>query len=440
LNDLTIYSSKIAGELGTMGMTIAERILASHSGIKGVTAGEIVDASVDVAFVHEMLGMPGGTAELFRKAGLSKVWDPRKIVTLLDHWTPPSTIDAAETHRICRSFVREYGIRNWYDMKEGICHQILSERGHVLPGELIVGSDSHTITSGAFGAMAIGIGSTDMTVVFATGKMWFKVPETIKITVDGTVPPYIMGKDIILDILGRLGAEGANYKSIEFYGEAIKQTSIDSRMTITNMCAEVGAKTAIIPPDEKTLNYLAKRTSKTLNPVLASIDAEYVENVNLDVTELEPQVALPPNPCNVKSVSEVEGEPLDVAFIGSCSNGRLEDLAITSKILRGRRVADSVRLIVIPASREVMMNALKMGYLEPILEAGGIIESPTCGPCMGGHMGVLASGEVAISTANRNFIGRMGHHTSKIYLASPATVAASAAKGKIMDPRELLEN
>ncbi|MEM3018144.1 MAG: aconitase family protein, partial [Candidatus Bathyarchaeia archaeon] len=232
-----------------MGMTICEKILASHSGVNKVSPGEIVNATIDLAFVHEMLGMPGGAAELFKRAGIRRVWDPSRIVALLDHWTPPSTVDAAETHKVCREFVREHGIENWYDMKEGICHQILPEKGHVLPGELIVGSDSHTITSGAFGALAAGIGSTDMTIVFATGKLWFKVPETIKINIDGEIPPNIVGKDIALQILQKLGAEGANYKSIEFYGEAIKQTSVDSRMTITNMCAEVGAKDAIIPPD-----------------------------------------------------------------------------------------------------------------------------------------------------------------------------------------------
>jgi 3-isopropylmalate/(R)-2-methylmalate dehydratase large subunit len=249
-----------------------------------------------------------------------------------------------------------------------------------------------------------------------------------------------VGKDIALHLLQKLGAEGANYRSIEFYGEAIKQTSIDSRMTITNMCAEVGAKDAIIPPDEKTLNYLSKRVRNIPKPVHASPDAEYSEKITLDVTDLEPQVALPPSPCNSVPVTQLEGQPIDVAFIGSCTNGRLEDMMIAAKILKGKKVAGSVRLIVIPASREVTINSLKMGYLETILEAGGITEGSTCGPCMGGHMGVLASGEVAISTANRNFIGRMGHHTSKIYLASPATVAASAVTGKITDPRKIPVN
>jgi len=421
-----------------MGMTIAEKILATHSGAKEVSPDEIVNASIDLAFVHEMLGMSGGTAELYQKAGLKKVWDPSKIVALLDHWTPPSTVDAAETHKTCRKFVKEHGIKNWYDMKEGICHQILPEKGHVLPGELIVGSDSHTITSGAFGAFAAGIGSTDMTIVFATGKLWFKVPETITITIEGKIPPLVMGKDLILHVLQKLGADGANYKSIEFYGEAIRQTSVESRMTMTNMSAEVGAKTAIVPPDEKTLKYLKERTDKPLKPILASEDAQYSKEIAFNINELEPQVALPPSPCNATSVTEVEGEPIDVAFIGSCTNGRLEDIIVTSKILKGKRVSDSVRLIVIPASREVMVNSMKLGYLETILEAGGIIEGSTCGPCMGGHMGVLASGETAISTANRNFIGRMGHHTAKIFLASPATVAASAVTGKITDPRKVL--
>jgi 3-isopropylmalate/(R)-2-methylmalate dehydratase large subunit len=421
-----------------MDMTIAEKILATHSGAKEVSPGEIVNATIDLAFVHEMLGMPGGTAELYQKAGLEKVWDSSKIVALLDHWTPPSTVDAAETHKTCRKFVKEHRIKNWYDMKEGICHQILPEKGHVLPGELIVGSDSHTITSGAFGAFATGIGSTDMTIVFATGKLWFKVPETIKITINGEIPPLVMGKDLILHVLQKLGADGANYKSIEFYGEAIRQISVESRMTMTNMSAEAGAKTAIVPPDEKTLKYLKERTDKSLKPILASEDAQYSKEIDFNINKLEPQVAIPPSPCSATSVTEVEGEPIDVAFIGSCTNGRLEDITVASKVLKGKRVSNSVRLIVIPASREVMVNSMKLGYLETILEAGGIIEGSTCGPCMGGHMGVLASGETAISTANRNFIGRMGHHTAKIFLASPATVAASAITGKITDPRKML--
>jgi len=420
-----------------VGMTIAEKILADHSGRVEVSSGEIVNATIDRVMVHEMLGVPGGVAELFEKLGLEKVWDPDRIVALLDHWVPAPSIEIAEQHKICRNFVKKYGIRHWYDMTAGICHQIMPEKGHVCPGELILGTDSHTTTYGAFGAFATGVGTTDMTVVFATGKLWLRVPETIRYTITGNIPPMIMGKDIILRVLKDIGAGGASYKCLEYYGDAIKQLSIDGRITVTNMSLEADAKAAIIPPDQKTIDYVKSKTSRPFKIVEADPDAEYVNEANLDVSNLEPQVAKPPSPSNSVSVTEVEGTPIDQAFIGSCTNGRLEDLRVTTNILKNRKVAESVRLIVIPASYEIFKQALREGLIETILEAGGIVESPTCGPCIGGQLGVLASDEVAIATVSRNFVGRMGSPKAKVYLASPATVAASAVKGKITDPRSL---
>jgi len=420
-----------------MGMTIAEKILADHSGKNRVSPGEIVNATIDRVMVHEMLGLPGGVAELFEKLNLEKVWDSDRIVALLDHWVPAPSVAIAEAHKVCREFVKKYGIKHWYDMTAGICHQIMPEKGHVCPGELVIGTDSHTTTYGAFGAFGTGVGTTDMTVIFATGKIWLKVPETIRYTISGVLPPMVMGKDIILRILKEIGTEGASYKCLEYYGEAIKQLSIDGRMTISNMSLEADAKAAIIPPDEKTIDYVKSRTSRSFKAVEADPDAEYVDEVSLDVSGLEPQVAKPSSPSSSVSVGEAEGTPIDEAFIGSCTNGRIEDLRMAACILKGRKVAGSVRLIVIPASYEIFKQSLREGMIETILEAGGIVESPTCGPCIGGHLGVLGSGEVAIATVSRNFLGRMGSPKAKVYLASPATVAASAVKGKIADPRSL---
>ncbi len=420
-----------------MSMTIAEKILADHSGKCEVSPGEIVNAAVDRVMVHEMLGMRGGVAELFEKFGLDKVWDPERIVALLDHWVPAPSIEIAEQHKICRDFVKKFGIRNWYDMREGICHQIMPEKGHVCPGELILGTDSHTTTYGAFGAFGTGVGTTDMAIVFATGKLWLKVPESMRCIISGKIPSMIMGKDIILHTLKEIGAGGASYRCLEYYGDAISQLSIDGRMTVSNMAVEADAKAAIIPPDKKTIEYVKSRTSRAFKTVEADQDAVYVEEVSLNVSDLEPQVAKPPSPSNSFPITEVEEIPIDEAFIGSCTNGRLEDLRIAAKILKNKKVEESIRLIVIPASYEIFKQALREGIVETVLEAGGIVESPTCGPCIGGHLGVLASNETAITTSNRNFVGRMGSPKAKVYLASPATVAASAVKGRITDPRSL---
>lgn len=374
-------------------------------------------------------------ADIYEELELDRVWDPERVVALIDHWTPAPSIDAAVVHAACRRFVRKYGIKNWLDMREGICHAVLPEKGFVKPGDLIVGSDSHTTTYGALGAFATGMGATDMAIVLATGEIWFKVPSTIKFNVEGKLQPMVMGKDIILHIIGEIGVEGASYKAMEFAGSTIRELSMDARFTLCNMAIEAGGKTGVIEPDEKTMKWVKERVKQPFKPVFNDPDAEYEEVIDVDAAKLEPQVAKPPSPENSVPVSEVEGTKIDQAFIGSCTNGRLEDLRVAAKILDGREVASMVRAIVIPASKEVYMKAMKEGLIEVFLRAGCVVCNPTCGPCIGAHLGLLAPGEVCISSSNRNFVGRMGSKDAKIYLASPATVAASAVTGEITDPR-----
>ncbi|MEM1513117.1 MAG: 3-isopropylmalate dehydratase large subunit [Candidatus Jordarchaeales archaeon] len=374
-------------------------------------------------------------ADIYEELGLDRVWDPERVVALIDHWTPAPNIDAAVVHATCRRFVRKYGIKNWLDMREGICHAVLPEKGFVKPGDLVVGSDSHTTTYGALGAFATGMGATDMAIVLATGEIWFKVPPTIKFNIEGKLQPMVMGKDIILHIIGEIGVEGASYKAMEFAGSTVRELSMDARFTLCNMAIEAGGKTGIIEPDEKTMKWVEERVKQPFKPVFNDPDAEYEEVIDVDAAKLEPQVAKPPSPENSVPVSEVEGTKIDQAFIGSCTNGRLEDLRVAARILDGREVASMVRAIVIPASKEVYMKAMKEGLIETFLKAGCVVCNPTCGPCIGAHLGLLAPGEVCISSSNRNFVGRMGSKDAKIYLASPATVAASAVTGEITDPR-----
>lgn len=418
-----------------MGMTISEKILARASGKERVEAGEIVEANVDLAMSHDNAAL---VSKIFKEIGVDKVWDPDKIVIILDHRAPANIIKAAEAHKSIREFIKERGIKNFYDVGEGICHQVVPEKGYVKPGMLIVGTDSHTTTYGAFGAFSTGIGATEMACVWATGKLWLKVPETIKMVINGKLQEMVTAKDVILHIIGEIGSDGANYKAIEFYGETVKNFSVSSRMTISNQAMEAGAKAAIVPPDEKTINYLRDRVRGEMEPVHSDGDANYESEMEFDVSDLEPQVACPHTVDNVKPVSEVEGIEIDQAVLGSCTNGRLEDLEIAAKILKGKRIAPGVRMIVIPASREIYLEALKRGYIEIFLRAGATIINPGCGPCLGAHQGVLASGERAISSTNRNFRGRMGSPDSEVYLASPATVAASAIEGKIVDPRRVV--
>ncbi len=377
-------------------------------------------------------------ADIYEELGVDRVWDPKKIVALIDHWTPAPSIDAAVIHVTCRRFVEKYGVENWLDMREGICHVVLPEKGFVKPGDLVVGSDSHTTTYGAVGAFATGIGATDMAIVLATGELWFRVPSTVKFNITGRLQPLVMGKDIILHIIGEIGVDGATYKAMEFSGEVVKELSMDGRFTLCNMAVEAGGKAGIIEPDEKTIEWVKARVSQPFNPVMNDPDAEYEEVIDVDVSGLEPQVAKPPSPQNTVPVSEVEGTKIDQAFVGSCTNGRLEDLRAAAKILKGRKVARNVRAIIIPASKETYLAAMREGLIETFLEAGCVVCNPTCGPCIGAHLGLLAPGEVCISSSNRNFVGRMGSKDAWIYLASPATVAASAVTGEITDPRNFV--
>jgi len=337
-----------------------------------------------------------------------------------------------------RNFAKEQKIENFYDVGQGgVCHQVMPEKGYVRPGNLIVGADSHTCTYGALGAFATGIGSTEMAAVFTTGSLWFKVPSVIKINVSGSFQKSVTPKDLILHIIGQMKADGAIYKGVEFAGSVPRNTSVDGRLTMCNMVVEMGAKNGIIEPDETTLNYVKSRTNEPFNPLRSDSDATYEDILNLDITDLEPQVSCSPSVDNVEPISELEEVPIDQAFLGSCTNGRLEDLRVAAEVMNGRRIKEDVRMIVIPASQEVYSQALREGFLEIFAKAGAYVSSPTCGPCFGGHMGLLAPGEICISTSNRNFIGRMGSPKAHVYLASPITVAASALTGKITDPRSL---
>jgi 3-isopropylmalate/(R)-2-methylmalate dehydratase large subunit len=420
-------------------MTLVEKILAKKAGKKVVRPDEIVEVSVDRAMIHDALG--AHTIAKFRELGVEKVWNPARIVVVLDHYVPNKDIDTAKKCLNIKKFVIEQGIENYYEVgKGGIAHQVLVENGYVLPGMILVGVDSHTTTSGVVGAFATGIGVDEMAVVFKTGRLWERVPGTIKINVEGKLMPPIMSKDLMLFILKRLGVSGALFKSLQYTGSAINQMSIASRMVLTNMAIESGATNGIIEPDQRLVDFLRARTSQSFELIRGDQDAEYAETLELHANDIkEPMVAVPPKPSNAVGVTEVEGTRIDQAFIGTCTNGRLEDLRIAAGILKGRKVDRFTKVIVIPASQKVLKAALAEGLIATFVEAGAVVGPPTCGPCMEAHMGILGPGEVCISTANRNFQGRVGDVTAKIYLASPATVAASALKGKISDPREFFQ-
>lgn len=421
-----------------MGSTLVEKILAAHSGRDRVGPGEIVNADIDVIMCHDVTTTPA--IELLEKYGIRKVFDPGRIVIMPDHFVPNKDIKAAEMVKRIREWAKEQGIEKFYEIgRHGICHALLPEQGYVKPGITIICGDSHTTTHGAFGAFATGVGSTDLAAALATGKLWFKVPETILIEVKGKVPEGVYAKDIILKIISILGVDGATYKAMEFTGEVIEQMSMESRMTMCNMAIEAGGKAGVIAPDDVTFKYLAEIGVKDDFAVYKSDDdAGFSRIIELDVSQMEPVVAFPHLPSNVKNVKEAEGIRIDQAFLGSCTNGRLEDLRVAASILKGRRVDKNVRMIVIPATTEVWKQADREGLLYTFMEAGATVSTPTCGPCLGGHMGILASGERCISSTNRNFVGRMGSPRSEVFLASPATVAASAIEGKIADPRKYL--
>ncbi len=418
-------------------MNITEKILAKASGKSTVQPGDIVEANVNVVMVHDLTGPLA--IEAFKKIGVNKVWDNKKAVIILDHQIPAESVKMAELHKMLRKFAKEQNIR-LYDVGEGgICHQVMPEKGYVEPGAVIVGADSHTCTYGAFGAFATGIGSTEAAAVFATGKIWLKVPASIKFNVEGKFQKYVTPKDLILNIIGKVSVDGATYKSAEFTGATIRKMSIAGRMTLCNMAVEMGAKNGIVEPDEKTAEYLSSKISKTSDYGWLKSDAEakYEKNIDVNVNDLEPQVACPNSVDNVKSISEVGNVEINQAFIGSCTNGRIEDLRVAAQILKGKKVKQGIRLLIIPASQEVYSQAIKEGLIEVFTDAGALVCGATCGPCLGGHIGLLASGEVCVSTSNRNFIGRMGSPEAEVYLASPATVAASALTGKLTDPRKL---
>jgi len=419
-----------------MGMTIAQKILARASGKQEVRTGEYVTADIDLVMANDS-GLKN-IIPILEEAGVKQLWDLTRIVVVFDHYSPPSTVDQADLHRRMRDSLKSFGVKNFYNVGVGIEHQVLVEKGWVVPGELIVAGDSHTTTHGALGAAATGIGSSEVAYVMATGNLWFRVPETIKFILSGVLPPMVTSKDVILHIAGKYSTSVAQYMAIEYTGQASKEMSLESRLTMTNMSVEIGAKFAFFEPDEKVEEYLAGRTTKQYKPVHPDKDAVYKAEYEIDVSNLSPQVALPYEVDNVKSVSELTGTRIHQALLGSCTNGRIEDLRIAAEIIEDRKVHHNTRFLVIPASSDVYTQAISEGLIEIFARAGGVICPPGCGACFGSHMGLLADGENCIASINRNFRGRMGSPDSKVFLASPATVAASVVEGKIADPRNYL--
>lgn len=417
-------------------MNIVEKILSKASGEKEVTPGQIVDAKIDYAMINEITGYL--VAKYFKDVGAKKVWDKERVTIILDHTIPAPTAQAAEVHRIVRDFARDIGIPGFYDVgRGGVCHQVMVEKGYVKPGEVIVGADSHTVTYGALGAFSTGIGSTEMTSVFITGRLWFKVPKVIRIDVAGEFDRFVGAKDLFLRVAKEIGFSGATYMGLEFTGLTVKNMSVSSRLTLCNMAIEVGAKSGIVEPDEKTVEYVKSRTSDPFTPLNGDSDAEYDRTLNINVDGLPSQIACPDAVDNVKPVSELGDVELDQIYIGSCTNGRIEDLQAAADILRGRQVNPRTRLVVVPASQEIFIDAMNKGLIQTFAEAGAAIATASCGACYGGHLGVLAAGETCLSTTNRNFIGRMGDPKAKVYLGSPTVAAASALTGRITDPNTL---
>lgn len=419
-----------------MGMTMTQKILAKHAGLDHVEVGQLIEAKVDMVLGNDIT-TPVAITE-FEKAGFTQVFDKDKISIVLDHYTPCKDIKSAELCLQARNFAHKHEITNFFDVGQmGVEHALLPEKGLCAPGEIIVGADSHTCTYGAVGAFSTGIGSTDMAAAMATGLLWFKVPAAIKVTLKGKLQPYVSGKDVILHLIGEIGVDGALYQSLEFTGEGVASLSMDDRFTISNMAIEAGGKNGIFPVDEKTMEYISGRVNRPCEAFEADPDAVYAREVVIDLDKLEPTVAMPHLPENTKVVSEVAGLPINQVVIGSCTNGRISDLRAAAQVLKGRKVAGGVRCIVIPATQEIVLQAMQEGLIQTFIESGCAVSTPTCGPCLGGHMGVMANGEKCVATTNRNFVGRMGGITSEIYLASPAVAAASAIAGKIADPREV---
>ena len=419
-----------------MGMTMTQKILAAHAGLPEVHAGDLIEADLDIVLGNDVTTPVA--ISVFEKAGFTKVFDPEKIVIALDHYTPCKDIKSADLCKTARNFARKHHISHFYDVGTvGIEHALLPEQGIVGPGDCVIGADSHTCTYGALGAFSTGVGSTDMAAGMASGQNWFKVPSAIKVELIGKPGPYVSGKDVILHLIGEIGVDGALYQSLEFTGEGVANLSIDDRFTIANMAIEAGGKNGIFPVDDVVKEYIKDRFQR--EPVIyeADPDAEYTRTVTIDLSTLEPTVSLPHLPSNTKTVTAAAGMPIQQVVIGSCTNGRISDLRIAASILKGKKIADGVRCIVIPATQEIYLQALREGLVEDFIHSGCAVSTPTCGPCLGGHMGVMAAGERAVTTTNRNFVGRMGDTKSEVILASPAVAAASALAGCVADPRKL---
>ena len=421
-----------------MGMTMTQKILAAHAGLPSVKAGDLIEAKLDIVLGNDVTTPVA--VDVFDKAGFTKVFDKDKIAIVLDHYTPCKDIKSAELCATAREFAKRFDITHFYDVGTvGIEHALLPEQGVVGPGDCIIGADSHTCTYGALGAFSTGVGSTDMAAGMISGENWFKVPSAIKVVLKGVLQKYVSGKDVILHLIGMIGVDGALYKSIEFTGEGVSSLSMDDRFTIANMAIEAGGKNGIFPVDEKTLEYVNGRFKRPIKVYEADDDAEYESTVEIDLSALKPTVSLPHLPSNTKTVDEVKGLHIDQVVIGSCTNGRISDMRQAAEILKGRRVAKGVRCIVIPATQEVYMQCINEGLAEIFIKSGCAVSTPTCGPCLGGHMGVMSAGERAVTTTNRNFVGRMGHTKSEVILASPAVAAASAVAGAVASPDDLTE-
>jgi len=425
-----------------MGLTLAEKILARKAGRSVVAPGEIVTVEPDLAMSHDNAA---AIAQSFAAMGAGRVWNPQRIVVILDHAVPAPSPEHAENHRQIRQFVREQTIEHFYDIGQGVCHVVMCERAHAQPGLLIVGGDSHTPTQGALGAFAAGIGRTEMAAVWALGRIWLRVPATIRVCLTGNLGEFLSARDIALRLVSMLGAAGADYRAVEFAGDLIERLPIEERMVLCNFMAEAGAKTALVPPDDVTWQWIERRTQDSalrtqdsaLSTYLPDPDAVYERTIGIDVTNLEPQVAMPHSPANVRPVGEVEGVAIDQVFLGSCAGGMIDDLRRAARLLKGRRIASATRMVVVPASMETWRRALDEGILATLAEAGAVICNPGCGPCLGAHQGILAVGERCLSTANRNFRGRMGNRDSEIYLAGSSVAAATALAGRLTDPRAL---
>jgi len=415
-----------------MGKTIAEKILSDHAG-RDLKAGDVAICDVDFCFGQD--GTSSIIIDSFKKLGAKKAFDKSKFYMIIDHSAPSPNMGVSAIHKKMRDFAKEFDV-GMYDIGCGVCHQLVPQKGHVTCGDLVLGADSHTCTYGAINVFSTGVGSTDLAITLASGKNWFKVPETMRVAVTGKLPKGVYSKDVILHIAKDIGSNGATYRSVEFYGDTISDMSVDARLTISNMAVEIGAKVGLMEADEKTLKWVSEHSKKTPKPIKADPDARYVAVKRYDVSKLVPQVAKPHSVDNVADASSLAGVKIDQAFVGTCTNGRLEDLEIAAKILKGKTLFPGVKFIVAPASAEIFLAASRKGLIDTFVKSGCMVVAPGCGPCVGTHNGILADGEVAISTANRNFKGRMGNPNSFIYLASPATVAASALTGKITDPRE----